>query len=177
MLSSHWWRFCFCAMTCKEIWTKKNTAEKWSEKIQSSLRECEKFITHGQLVSQWQNSLHLVIQIFRLTSHNWKMEEHGLMLQLKSSLLIALASARCQPWDRTTDLITIVSGQLWNEIEVTHPSHNEVTQPLLFATSHMCIRAGSTKPLRPLSENQLVDPTLRPLLLQYYSTAFNQKNM
>ena len=70
------------------------------------------------------------IQIFRLTSHNWKMEEHGLMLQLKSSLLIALASARCQPWDRTTDLITIVSGQLWNEIEVTHPSHNEVTQPL-----------------------------------------------
>ena len=70
------------------------------------------------------------IQIFRLTSHNWKMEEHGLMLQLKSSLLIALASARCQPWGRTTDLITIVSGQLWNEIEVTHPSHNEVTQPL-----------------------------------------------
>lgn len=21
VLSSHWWRFCFCAMTCKEIWT------------------------------------------------------------------------------------------------------------------------------------------------------------
>ena len=34
------------------------------------------------------------------------------MQLLKSSLLIALESARCQRWDRTTDLITIVSGQL-----------------------------------------------------------------
>ena len=129
--------FAFAPWHAKKSEQKKNSAEKWSEKIcqsmlrDESLRECEKlFITHGQLVSQWQNSLQFGIQIFRLTSHNWKMEEHGLMLQLKSSLLIALASARCQPWDRTTDLITIVSGQLWNEIEVTHPSHNEVTQPL-----------------------------------------------
>lgn len=130
VLSSHWWRFCFCAMTCKEIWTMvwKNlpiNVERWkSARIWITVHNSwaisfpvAKFTTFG-------------IQIFRLTSHNWKMEEHGLMLQLKSSLLIALASARCQPWDRTTDLITIVSGQLWNEIEVTHPSHNEVTQPL-----------------------------------------------
>ena len=73
--------FAFAPWHAKKSEQKKNSAEKWSEKIcqsmlrDESLRECEKlFITHGQLVSQWQNSLHLVFKFsdWLLTIEKWR---------------------------------------------------------------------------------------------------------
>ena len=68
------------------------------------------FFNAGCCVLRFRNLIGLH-WIFRLIGPIFKMVELGSMRPLKSSLLIALESALCQLWDRTTDLITIVSGQ------------------------------------------------------------------